>query len=46
MIISKSKRFIKSYKKNDNFVKDKFDEKLLTFIKKPLEITLNNHALT
>jgi len=46
MIIRRKKRFIKSYKKLDRKIQDKFDEIFLIFKTNPFEKSLRNHSLT
>lgn len=45
MKIDYVKNFLKSYKKLDNKIQKKFDEKVLIFQKSPTEKILNNHSL-
>ena len=45
MKIEYSKKFLKSYKKKDFFIRDKFKEKLILFQNNPFLKELNNHSL-
>ncbi len=45
MKINRKKRFIKSFKKLDRKIQDKFIEVLISFTKNPFEEKLNNHSL-
>ncbi|USN59056.1 MAG: hypothetical protein H6767_03035 [Candidatus Peribacteria bacterium] len=45
MKIQYHKRFLKSYRKKDMFVRKKFQETLVLFISNPLQACLHNHNL-
>lgn len=45
MKIDYVKSFLKSYKKLDTKIQNKFDEKVLNFQKNPFDKTLRNHSL-
>lgn len=45
MRIKKTKRFIKSFHKMPEYIKDKFDKRVKSFENNPFTKELNNHAL-
>lgn len=46
MKVKKLKRFIKSFNKKPNNIKNKFEQRLIEFMLNPYKKELNNHALS